>query len=83
VAEAIIQDVLEILRDVKFDIESVASGLDEVGPFQNVILQECERMNSLVGEIVRSLVELDLGFKGDLTVSDAMEELANSLYLDR
>mmetsp|Transcript_28579 Transcript_28579/g.47986 ORF Transcript_28579/g.47986 Transcript_28579/m.47986 type:complete len:220 (+) Transcript_28579:1-660(+) len=32
---------------------------------------------------MRSLVELDLGFKGDLTVSEAMEELANSLYLDR
>lgn len=40
-------------------------------------------MNILVGEMTRSLVELDLGFKGDLTVSDAMEELSNSLYLDR
>ena len=64
-------------------ILGVSSGLDEVGPFQNVILQECERMNILVGEMTRSLVELDLGFKGDLTVSDAMEELTNSLYLDR
>jgi dynein heavy chain len=83
IAEAIIQDVLEILRDVKFDIESVSSGLDEIGPFQNVILQECDRMNSLVAEIVRSLVELDLGFKGDLTISEAMEDLANALYFDR
>jgi dynein heavy chain len=74
---------MDSLRDVKYEIESIALGLDEVGPFQNVILQECERMNSLVGEITRSLIELDLGFKGDLTVSDAMEELANSLYFDR
>ena len=83
IAESMIQDVMENLRDVKFDVEAIANSLDDIGPFQNVVLQECERMNSLVGEIVRSLVELDLGFKGDLTVSDAMEELANSLYLDR
>lgn len=83
IAEAIIQDVLESMRDVKFDVEGIAGAIDDVGPFQNVILQECERMNNLVSEMVRSLVELDLGFKGDLTISDAMEDLANALYLDR
>jgi len=83
VAEAIIQDVLESLRDVKFEIDKIAANIEEVGPFQNVVLQECERMNILVGEIVRSLIELDQGFKGDLTVSDAMEELATSLFFDR
>jgi dynein heavy chain len=40
-------------------------------------------MNTLVGEITRSLIELDSGFRGDLTISDAMEELAQSLFLDR
>ena len=40
-------------------------------------------MNILVAEILRTLVELDLGFRGELTVSDAMEELANYLFLDR
>jgi dynein heavy chain len=40
-------------------------------------------MNALTVEIVRSLVELDLGFRGDLTMSESMEELANSLFLDR
>jgi dynein heavy chain len=83
VSEAIIQDVLEILRDVRYETDTIAGGLDDIGPFQNVVLQECDRMNLLVGEIVRSLLELDLGFKGDLTISDAMEELSYSLYLDR
>ncbi|RYG62642.1 hypothetical protein EON64_17480 [archaeon] len=83
VAEALIQDILEQTRDVKFDLEAVAASMDDVGPFQNVVLQECERMNILIQEIVRSLIELDLGFKGDLTVSDQMEELAYSLYMDR
>eukprot|EP01040_Poterioochromonas_malhamensis_P024098 gene24098-29736_t len=40
-------------------------------------------MFNLVQEMIRSLVELDSGFKGDLTISDAMEELSNSLFLDR
>jgi len=83
IAETIIQDLLDILRDVKFESDVIVANLEDIGPFQNVVLQECERMNTLVSEIVRSLIELDLGFKGDLTVSDAMEELANSLYLDR
>lgn len=83
IAETMIQDVLDNLRDVKFDVEAISNSLDDIGPFQNVVLQECERMNNLVFEIVRSLVELDLGFKGDLTVSEAMEDLANALYLDR
>lgn len=83
VVEAMIQDILEQFRDVKFEVESITSNMDDVGPFQNVILQECERMSNLLAEIIRSLVELDLGFKGDLTVSEAMEELSNSLFFDR
>ena len=83
VAEAAIQDILDTYRDTKFEAESITSSVEEVGPFQNIVLQECERMNILISEIVRSLVELDLGFRGELTISDTMEDLANSLYLDR
>lgn len=83
VAEVILQDILEMFRDTNFDLEGMAQGMEEVGPFQHVVLQECERMNMLLGEIVRSLVELDLGFRGDLTMSDGMEDLAQSLFLDR
>ena len=83
VAEAIIQDVLETLRDQKFDIECVFSSVEEMGPFQNVVVQECERMNALIQEVIRTLVELDQGFRGDLTISDAMDELSVSLFLDR
>ena len=39
-------------------------------------------MNKLLGEIVRSLKELALGFKRELTMSDAMEAVMNSLYMD-
>ena len=81
--EVLLQDIMDVYREVNFDIDGIARGLEEVGPFQNVVLQECERMNTLVFEMVRSLAELDLGFRGDLTMTEAMEDLASSLTLDR
>lgn len=36
-------------------------------------------MNKLVNEIIRSLRELDLGLKGQLTISTDMEALIDSL----
>ena len=83
VAEAAIQDILDQYRDTKFELDAIAGSVEEVGPFQNIVLQECDRMNRLVSEITRSLIELDLGFRGELTISDTMDDLANSLYLDR
>eukprot|EP01039_Chlorochromonas_danica_P013144 gene13144-15167_t len=70
VVEAMIQDILETFRDVKYDVEGMGGSVEDMGPFQNIVLQECERMNNLVQEMIRSLVELDSGFKGDLTISD-------------
>jgi dynein heavy chain len=40
------------------------------GPYQNVFLQEIEYMNFLLVEIVRSLDEIDQGFRGILTISE-------------
>jgi dynein heavy chain len=40
----------------KLNIEDIASKLsDERGPYQNVFLQECEYMNLLINEIIKSL----------------------------
>lgn len=39
-------------------------------------------MNALLSEMKRSLAELDLGLKGDLTISEPMEKLMNSLAND-
>ena len=46
-------------------------------------LQECERMNLLVAEMRRSLKELDLGLKGELTITSDMEDLSDSLFFDQ
>ena len=40
-------------------------------------------MNTLMKEMKRSLRELDLGLKGELTISSDMEDLPNSLFLDQ
>ena len=39
------------------------------------VVQETERMNVLLARIRSTLSELDLGLKGDLTVSEPMERL--------
>lgn len=41
-------------------------------PSRRVAIQEAERWNVLLGEMRRSLAELDLGLKGDLTITPAL-----------
>jgi len=64
-------------------MEEIMRALDERGSYQNVFIQEMDVMNILLTEIVRSLKELMLGFAGELTISDSMDNLKASLYLDR
>ena len=40
-------------------------------------------MNILTKEMRRSLKELDLGLKGELTITHDMEDLGNSLFFDQ
>jgi len=82
-AEALIADIIERFHEKKFDVEDLGRSLDDVGPYQNVFMQEMDWMNVLIVEIIRSLKELQLGFAGELTMSDAMETLQDALFLDR
>lgn len=52
-------------------------------PYDVVVLQESERMNILVSEIKRSLVELQRGLKGELNITDLMEVLQNCLNANK
>jgi len=45
-------------------------------------LQETERLVALLTAIRRSLAELDLGLKGDLTMSESMETLMYAMASD-
>lgn len=53
------------------------------GPYIVVALQECERMNALLAEIRTSISDLDKGLKGQLNMSQAMEDLASAFTLNQ
>jgi len=78
-------EILEEVQEKKFPTDDISKSLseEEKGPYQFVFLQEAEYMNGLVYEMVRGLAELCLGFKGELTMSEQMEDLANCLYIEK
>ena len=51
----VIRQVLEDMniKEKIFNLEDIRTKIDEVGPYQNVFLQECEYMNYLLYEIIR------------------------------
>ena len=55
----------------------------ESGPFVVVALQECQRMNDLLSEIRRSLIELEKGMKGQLNMSTPMEDLMIAMSINQ
>ncbi|XP_054265094.1 dynein beta chain, ciliary-like [Macrosteles quadrilineatus] len=65
-----------------FNIVDMMARVEERTPYIIVAFQECERMNNLMGEIRRSLKELSLGLKGELTITGEMEVLEAALFLD-
>lgn len=81
-AEVMCNDFLDEVRDINFPVEDLIRSMsdEEKGPYQFVFLQEAEYMNVLTYEMGRSLAELQLGFKGELTMSPAMESLAECLH---
>jgi len=52
-------------------------------PYVIVSFQESDRMNLLLGDIKRSLLELELGIAGALNISDKMEALAGALMFNK
>ena len=80
--KSIVDDILEKMPD-QFNGEELMGKCEELTPFIVVCLQECERMNNLTKEMKRSLKELDMGLRGDLTITSDMEDLSTDLFLDQ
>ncbi|XP_049809049.1 dynein beta chain, ciliary [Schistocerca nitens] len=78
----IVDEIMEKLPE-EFNMAEIMGKVEERTPYVIVAFQECERMNYLTGEMKRSLRELDLGLKGELTITFVMEELENALFLDQ
>lgn len=80
--KTIVDDILEKMPD-QFNMQEIIQKCEERTPYVIVCFQECDRMNLLTNEMKRSLKELDLGLKGELTLTSEMEDLSNSLFFDQ
>ncbi|XP_077065347.1 dynein axonemal heavy chain 11 [Siphateles boraxobius] len=78
---SVLDDMLEKLPE-EYNLAELMSKTVERSPYILVCLQECERMNLLLAEIHRSLKELELGQKGELSLSSDMELLQMALFYD-
>ncbi|XP_031370134.1 dynein beta chain, ciliary-like isoform X1 [Apis dorsata] len=79
--KGLIEDLLDKLPE-EFNMLELYGKVEDRTPFVTVALQECERMNVLCEELKRSLHELDLGLKGELTINPEMEILQNYIVMD-
>uniref|UniRef100_UPI0037E727D7 dynein axonemal heavy chain 11 n=1 Tax=Semicossyphus pulcher TaxID=241346 RepID=UPI0037E727D7 len=79
--KSVIEDILERLPE-EYNMAEIITKTTKRSPYVQVCLQECERMNLLLAEIRKSLNELDLGLKGELTISSSMETLQSALFND-
>ncbi|XP_032899964.1 dynein heavy chain 9, axonemal isoform X2 [Amblyraja radiata] len=80
--KATLDEIMEKLPD-EFNVPELMSKAEERTPYILVAFQECERMNILTSEIKRSLKELGLGQKGELTMTSDMESLQNAIFFDQ
>ncbi|KAG8139084.1 hypothetical protein E2320_001860 [Naja naja] len=78
----VLDEILEKLPE-EFNLAEIMQKSAERSPYILVCFQECERMNILIREIRRSIKQLDLGLKGELTFSSSMETLQSSLFYDQ
>lgn len=80
---------MNIITDLKtrsppeYPMLDITGKIKEKTPFIVVCLQECERMNTLLSEIKRTLEDLRLGLTGALNMTDAMENLQKSLNYNK
>uniref|UniRef100_A0A667Y5V4 Dynein axonemal heavy chain 11 n=1 Tax=Myripristis murdjan TaxID=586833 RepID=A0A667Y5V4_9TELE len=77
--KSVLDDFLEKLPE-EYNMAEIMAKSAERSPYILVCFQECERMNVLLAEMRKSLEELDLSLKGELTISSSMEILQTALF---
>jgi dynein heavy chain len=83
IAGSAMSEFQESFGDTKWDVDDIQASMEEVGPFQNVLILELKYMNRLLSYIKSSLATLRMGFDGKLTMSETMEKLEEELSLDK
>ncbi|XP_012590033.1 PREDICTED: dynein heavy chain 17, axonemal, partial [Condylura cristata] len=79
--KAVLDEILDKIPEA-FNMAEIVAKAAEKTPYVVVAFQECERMNILTNEMRRSLKELSLGLKGELTITTDMEDLSAALFYD-
>ncbi|XP_049940954.1 dynein beta chain, ciliary-like [Schistocerca serialis cubense] len=79
--KSVLEDIYDKLPE-PFNIIELMAKVEDRTPYVIVAIQECERMNALTSEMRRSLRELNLGLKGELTITSDMEDLEAALFMD-
>ncbi|KAJ3083362.1 hypothetical protein HDU99_010537, partial [Rhizoclosmatium hyalinum] len=77
-----IEEIISTLPD-NFNVPELIARVEERTPYISVAIQECDRMSILTSEIRRSLKELELGLRGDLTITENMETLMNAMFMNQ
>ncbi|BET02170.1 Dynein, axonemal heavy chain [Nesidiocoris tenuis] len=77
-----VDDILDKCGET-FHVHEMMAKTEDRSPYTIVAFQECERMNILTNEMKRSLRELSLGLKGELTITSDMEVLEEALFVDK
>lgn len=77
-----INRVFESLPQPYIMIELIMKAKENTA-FQIVCIQECERMNALTMTIRKTLEDLDAGLKGQLNITDEMEDLGKCIFLNK
>jgi dynein heavy chain len=84
-----LQGMMEKTGELKFDMIEMNGRVDEdqksgvLGPYVCDCLQECGRMEKLLGLMRASFTELDKGLKGELSMNPRMEALVVCFQLDQ
>jgi dynein heavy chain, axonemal len=81
-AKQVLDDITEKMPEM-FIIKELLERIEDRTPYVNVFIQEIERMNTLLFEMRSSLQRLDLGLRGDLQISESMEQLMRALFEDK
>lgn len=84
--EETVKQLIEEFQDKTpddFQMADIMARFEERTPYVVVVYQECERMNHLLCEMRRSLRELMLGHRGELTITSEMELLDECIMFDR
>ena len=77
------EQMLEELREEFIMVEIRMRIKDKGAPYVVFVLQELERMNKICGMMRTQLDELALGLSGALNISDSMDKLISSMFVNQ